>query len=332
MSLYFSTQLRNVFRSSTLRQVTSLTTDEELNTKESENSEFPDFTILPHDTSSIPPNSPYYLYNLDPSTMSKNYMNKIASSLKKKDLMKLIAPKTKESRAKVSTPEQLPSHTAAQPTKTKRLKSTLLDANALPHRVAVDFSFSHLMNPLEMRSAGVQLIHLLNINSTCRTPLQVHVTNYQGCIQDHVLNLRKKMKAEHVHLSPFHFTEVFKRDKVVYLSAESDNVLEWLDPSLVYIIGGLVDARCNIKGASLQAATDAGVSHARLPLRELFISGIPRPLPINVVYALLLNFKQSNNWVRAIIDTLHPNNFLAFKVRQPLGTHIPSNNFPDKSN
>lgn len=35
--------------------------------------------------------------------------------------------------------------------------------------------------------------------------------------------------------------ELYDADEIVYLSPDSDNVLETLDPACVYVVGGIVD-------------------------------------------------------------------------------------------
>lgn len=38
-----------------------------------------------------------------------------------------------------------------------------------------------------------------------------------------------------------HFTDIFSKEKIVYLTAESENVIEKIEDDHIYIIGGLVD-------------------------------------------------------------------------------------------
>lgn len=53
----------------------------------------------------------------------------------------------------------------------------------------------------------------------------------------------------------------------MYLTPDSDNLLESIDHSKVYVIGGIVDDN-QLKGLSLSKAVSHGIAHARLPIKE----------------------------------------------------------------
>ena len=57
------------------------------------------------------------------------------------------------------------------------------------------------------------------------------------------------------------------KSKLVYLTADSDVTLKSLDPSDVYIIGGIVD-RNRYKNLTLDKANKDGIRHARLPIGD----------------------------------------------------------------
>lgn len=59
--------------------------------------------------------------------------------------------------------------------------------------------------------------------------------------------------------------DLWKPDEIVYLCAESENVIEDLDPAKVYIIGGLLDHN-QYKGLCYSRAVEKGYGHARLPI------------------------------------------------------------------
>lgn len=56
-----------------------------------------------------------------------------------------------------------------------------------------------------------------------------------------------------------------QKESLVYLTADSENVLDELDPKSIYIIGGLVD-RNRWKGITMNKANEQGIKTAKLPI------------------------------------------------------------------
>lgn len=56
-----------------------------------------------------------------------------------------------------------------------------------------------------------------------------------------------------------------QKHNLVYLTADSGNVLEVLDPKKYYIVGGLVD-RNRWKGITMKKAEEQGIQTAKLPI------------------------------------------------------------------
>lgn len=99
------------------------------------------------------------------------------------------------------------------------------------------------------------------------------------------------------------YSAVFPRDKIVYLSAESEEVLEQLDPAAAYIIGGLVDHNHH-KGLCHQRAVEAGVRTARLPIDEFISMKTRKVLTVNHVYEILAQVCQGDSWKDAFLKIL----------------------------
>jgi tRNA (guanine9-N1)-methyltransferase len=56
-----------------------------------------------------------------------------------------------------------------------------------------------------------------------------------------------------------------QKENLVYLTADSENVLEELDSKCIYIIGGLVD-RNRFKRITMDKAKEQGIKSAKLPI------------------------------------------------------------------
>jgi hypothetical protein len=96
----------------------------------------------------------------------------------------------------------------------------------------------------------------------------------------------------HVHRNT-PYTDVFDKHECVYLSSESENVLESIDVNKVYIIGGLVDHNAH-KGLCHRLAVDNGVAHARLPI-DRCVCALIVSLP-----DLMVTSADTSNWTHAV--------------------------------
>ncbi|XP_064402180.1 tRNA methyltransferase 10 homolog A-like isoform X5 [Halichondria panicea] len=131
------------------------------------------------------------------------------------------------------------------------------DEGASSVRVAVDCSFEQLTSAKDQLKLIKQLQRCYAANRRSVAPLQIHYRSED-------------------------FLEVFGKENVVYLLAESTNVLNELDPSKAYIIGGLVDHNHH-KVHCYQVAEEKGLAHARLPISEYIRMSGRKVLTINHV-------------------------------------------------
>ncbi|NXD73596.1 TM10B methyltransferase, partial [Eolophus roseicapillus] len=69
------------------------------------------------------------------------------------------------------------------------------------------------------------------------------------------------------------YLDLFPLDAIVYLTPDSENVLEDIDPNKVYILGGLVDESIH-KKLTLQRAREQSLQTARLPIREYMVKAV----------------------------------------------------------
>ena len=114
-----------------------------------------------------------------------------------------------------------------------------------------------------------------------------------------------------LYVSPNSYTSLIERSDnslkeksdIVYLSSESENVVQEFSTTKMYVIGGLVDHNKH-KGLCYKLAKEAGVAHARLPLDKHVDLKTRRVLTIDHVFQIISDVIEGKSWKDAILKTL----------------------------
>ena len=85
------------------------------------------------------------------------------------------------------------------------------------------------------------------------------------------------------------------KSKLVYLTADSENNITELDPSDVYIIGGIVD-RNRYKNLSLDRANEQGIRHGRLPIVDYVKLQTSCVLTVNQIFEMMAVQLNTADW------------------------------------
>ncbi|POM69621.1 tRNA (guanine-N(1)-)-methyltransferase [Phytophthora palmivora] len=216
-----------------------------------------------------------------------------ARERQKKERYELLHSMTPEERRKFLIQE-----TADKEEALERLQRAS-SANSSSQRIAIDLSFDSIMNDKELRSLANQLKLSYGAIKQMPEPFQLLFCNPSEQLEQSLerfgasnwyIQWRRGATSVADHLSP---------NELVYLSPDSPNVLEKMDPNKIYVIGGIVD-KSRKKGATLNAATEAGITAARLPIQEHYTERLDHILNVNTVVDVLINFRELEDWPRTL--------------------------------
>ncbi|GAB1868517.1 tRNA (guanine(9)-N(1))-methyltransferase [Camponotus japonicus] len=235
-----------------------------------------------------------------PSNMSKRQfkkMQKMKKWLEQKDEKRLRdRAKAREKRAYARA-----NNLSLGPSR-KLLKKSTMAISPCKLMVTIDLSFDELMIDKDIAKLTKQILRCYTLNRRAIAPMQFSLTSFTGRSR---ADMEKHNGYEHWDVN-FHtesYINIYPNDKIVYLTSESENVIDRLNHEWVYIIGGLVDHNAH-KGICYKLAKDAGVRHGRLPLDKFLQMKARKVLTIDHVFEILLRVTEGNTWQEAFLKVL----------------------------
>ena len=153
------------------------------------------------------------------------------------------------------------------------------------------------MTGKEVKSNVQQIMYTYGCNKRCSRPFNITLSDFHGETQKALENV-SGFKAWSLQKDSRPYIEVFKKEELVYLTADSPHTIDSFDPSKVYVVGGIVD-RNRYKGLTFDKATKQGIQTAKLPIGEFLELSSREVLTTNHVLAIMLNYNESGDWCDA---------------------------------
>uniref|UniRef100_A0A3B5AKE7 tRNA methyltransferase 10 homolog C n=1 Tax=Stegastes partitus TaxID=144197 RepID=A0A3B5AKE7_9TELE len=167
-----------------------------------------------------------------------------------------------------------------------------------------DMSYDSKMSRRELRNTVKQLSEAESWNRRSIEPFHLHFCNLQpdGPYKQELLKRYGAQAWDRLLITSTdqQHVNVFPREQLVYLTADSPNVLRTFDHTKVYIVGALVD-RTIQSGVSLANAKRLKLATARLPLDEFlqWAKGA-KNLTLDQMIRILLTLKDTGKWEEAL--------------------------------
>ncbi|XP_010733717.1 tRNA methyltransferase 10 homolog C [Larimichthys crocea] len=167
-----------------------------------------------------------------------------------------------------------------------------------------DLSYESNMLRRDVENTVSQLMDVEAYNRRATDPFHLHFCNLQpdGTYRQELLRRYGKEAWDRLLITSTdrQHVDVFPREQLVYLTADSPNVLRKFDHSKVYIIGALVD-RSIQSGLSLANAKRLKLATARLPLNEFLHWEMgAKNLTLDQMFRIMLTLKETGNWEEAL--------------------------------
>ncbi|KAM7165782.1 tRNA methyltransferase 10 homolog B isoform 1-T3 [Macrochelys suwanniensis] len=151
-------------------------------------------------------------------------------------------------------------------------KERLLAAKAAAPWLCVDLSMTGHMTKKEISRLAAQIRRLYGSNKKAGKPFWICLTGFVAGspISEECFRMNDGFSSYLMDITPESYLDLFPLETIVYLTPDSENALQDIDPHSVYVLGGLVDESIQ-KKVTLQQAQEHSLQTARLPIAEYMV-------------------------------------------------------------
>ncbi|XP_019408916.1 PREDICTED: tRNA methyltransferase 10 homolog A [Crocodylus porosus] len=234
-------------------------------------------------------------------TMSKRQRKKLLKQKQWEEQRDMRRQKRKEKRQKRKLERQSQPESNNEGSDRKRMRRDIVPSNL---RLIVDCSFDSLMVLKDVKKLHKQIQRCYAENRKALHPVQFYLTSHGGQLKNNMNeNDKGWVNWKDIHIRSEHYSELMKKEDLMYLTSDSPNILNELDETKAYVIGGLVDHNHH-KGITYRKALEEGINHAQLPLGNFVKMNTRKVLAVNHVFEIILAYLEKKDWKEAFFSVL----------------------------
>ncbi|KAI8992120.1 guanine-N1-methyltransferase [Mycotypha africana] len=169
----------------------------------------------------------------------------------------------------------------------------------------LDCSFSDYMNDKEVSSLRQQIIRTYSANVRAgKESLKLAITSFDDILKKHMDDKAPAWQNwKNIKITSNTYLDEFKKEDLVYLTADSDNVIHDLEEGKTYIIGGIVDKN-RYKNLCKDKADKEGITTGQLPIGDHLQMSTRKVLTVNQVFEIMVKWVEHRDWEKAFLEVI----------------------------